>query len=218
MTKVKNTTIGRSIMRQGRCQRVNNTGKFFRMNKQAPAKKRAAVADAKLGRWYAAEDKKTPIKSRKHNRKQTKLRPSITPGAVLICLAGRFRGKRVVFLKQLDSGLLLVTGPYKVNGVPLRRLNQAYVIGTSTSVDISGVNVDHIKDDFFARVESEKKAEEEFVSEEAKKGQVSESRKAEQKKVDAALIKAIAKEPMMKHYLNAKFSLTNGQKPHLMKF
>ena len=49
-------------------------------------------------------------------------------------------------------------GPYKINGVPLRRVNQAYVIGTSTKVDISGVSVDKFDDKYFAKqVEKKKK-------------------------------------------------------------
>ena len=72
--------------------------------------------------WYPAEDEKKHYKKTLKS-KTAKLRKSITPGSVLVLLAGRFRGRRVVFLKQLSSGLLLVSGPYKINGVPLKRVN-----------------------------------------------------------------------------------------------
>lgn len=98
------------------------------------------VPTSKAPRFYSAEDVRQPKKSRK-TAKPSQLRSSITPGTVLILLAGRFRGKRVVFLKQLESGLLLVSGPYKVNGVPLRRVNQAYVIATSTKVELESIKV-----------------------------------------------------------------------------
>ena len=98
------------------------------------------VPTSKAPRYYPAEDVRKPKKSRK-TIVPTKLRPRITPGTVLILLAGRFKGKRVVFLKQLESGLLLVTGPFRINGVPLRRVNQAYVIATSTSIDFEGIAV-----------------------------------------------------------------------------
>jgi large subunit ribosomal protein L6e len=170
-------------------------------------------------RFYPADDVKQPIKSR-HVNKKTKLRASIKAGTVLIVLSGRFRGKRVVFLKQLDSGLLLVTGPYKINGVPLRRVNQAYVIATQTSVDISSVKVPaNVNDAFFKRSgASAASGEDAFFSQDAAKVELSADRKSAQKAVDAAVLKAVKAVPSLDKYLNAKFSLTKGQRPHDMVF
>merc|ERR1711988_302918 len=82
-----------------------------------------------------------------------------TPGVVAIVLAGVHKGKHVVVLKQLASGLLLITGPRAVNGCPLRRINQRLIIATKTKIDVSGVKVpDSINDQYFARVKAEKKS------------------------------------------------------------
>ena len=90
---------------------------------------------------------------------------TLTPGKVLILLAGKFRGKRVVLLKQLPSGLLLVSGPHKINGVPLRRVNPAYVLATSAVVPLNGVNVAAVDDQYFRKeLPRGKRSEENFKS------------------------------------------------------
>jgi len=154
------------------------------------------------------------------SRGTAKLRDSIEPGSVLILLAGRFRGRRVVFLKQLASGLLLVSGPYCVNGVPLRRVNQAYVIATSAKVDVGKVDCSKFKDPYFGKAKkaSKKKKGEDFFEETAAKNEPTAERLADQKAVDTAMMPAIEKVPLMTKYLKARFSLSRGQKPHLMKF
>ncbi|XP_009775140.1 large ribosomal subunit protein eL6 [Nicotiana tabacum] len=185
------------------------------------SKKPTTAAPAiKPPKFYPADDVAKPLVN-KHKPKPTKLRASITPGTVLIILAGRFKGKRVVFLKQLGSGLLLVTGPFKLNGVPLRRVNQAYVIGTSTKVDVSGVNVEKIDDKYFAKQaeKKQKKGEGEFFEDKKEeKNVLPQEKKDEQKAVDTALIKAIEGVPELKAYLSARFSLKAGMKPHELVF
>lgn len=107
----------------------------------------------------------------------SKPRPSLTPGTVLILLAGRFRGKRVVLLSHLPQGVLLVTGPFKVNGVPLRRVNARYVIATSTKVDLSGIDEEVLKkvggEGYFTREKKQKKQGEEAFFKQGEKPEVS---------------------------------------------
>ncbi len=202
-----------------------------------------------------------------------------------------------------------------MNGVPMRRVNQAYVIATSMSVDVSKVEIPAVDDSYFAREETAKKTDEDqFFEQGAKVRQekypqvvrrkshhgsdgssafsckyeflqlttlklanrcwcmwpklqtirpslryhrpdgalrregvvcealtlsplrvlllpcpaslctvlwqsstVSDKRKADQKTVDAGVLAAMTN-PMLKAYLNAKFSLKKGDRPHEMVF
>mmetsp|Transcript_68752 Transcript_68752/g.109090 ORF Transcript_68752/g.109090 Transcript_68752/m.109090 type:complete len:173 (-) Transcript_68752:52-570(-) len=149
----------------------------------------------------------------KASQKPTKLRSSITPGTVLILLAGRFRGRRVVFLKQLESGLLLVTGPYAINGVPLRRVNQRFCIATSTKVDV-GTAGSKISDAFFAREGKKAKRTDGMFATEKVKEALSDDKKNAQKEAD----KAVKADGDVKSYLKARFSLSANMYPHDMKF
>jgi len=134
------------------------------------------------------------------------------------------RGNRVVLLNKLPSGLLLVTGPYVVNGVPLRRVNPAFVIATSTKVDISGVHLpENLNDAYFRRPTQKKEKsepEQRFENVEGKKPkkEVNPQRVADQKLVDDILLPVVEAVPQLKYYLRAKFSLDKHQYPHNLKF
>jgi len=172
-----------------------------------------------------------PAGARPHKSAKPKLRKSLTPGTVLIILAGRFRGRRVVFLKQLESGLLLITGPFRINGVPIRRVNQRYVIATSTKIDISAVKVDEkIDDKYFIkhRVKKSIKNERKFFSNRVLKGMgrktpksvldLPQSRVDDQKNLDTPILAKVKTVPYLRNYLSTAFSLKKNQYPHLLKF
>merc|ERR1712167_245211 len=143
--------------------------------------KKAAAPSAPAAQGFYPGDDTLYKRARRFTPRAAKLKGSIVPGSVLILLAGKFRGSRVVFLKQLESGLLLVTGPFAVNGVPLRRVNQAYVVATSTKVELPNLSLDKFGDKYFQKEGTKSKKDAEgFLAEEGEKKEVPQARKDDQ--------------------------------------
>jgi len=178
----------------------------------------------KSSKYYPAEEDRKPKTARKTIRPH-KPRDSLKEGQIVIILAGRFRGKRVVLLKNLDQGVLLVTGPFKVNGVPLRRVNARYVIATTTKVEVSGLDkklLEKVSDKaYFTKDKAEKKKGEEAFfkqGEKPEKKKLADGRADDQKSIDKSILAGIKKEPFLASYLSASFSLSKGDRPHEMAF
>ncbi|RWS08939.1 60S ribosomal protein L6-like protein [Dinothrombium tinctorium] len=182
-------------------------------------------------KFYPTEDRPRRVRTghitfRQHKRHY---KQGIEPGRVVIILSGRHKGKRVVVLKTMPSGLLLVTGPMKINSCPLRRMHQMFTIVTSTKLDISGVKVpDHIDDKYFKRKHnSSKKAKSkrgdggDIFDTKPEAYKPDEQRKKDQIEIDTQVIDVIRKHPekkLMFSYLGSYFQLRNHMYPHLMKF
>jgi len=182
-------------------------------------------------KYYPTEDRK--IKSRSGNvcykTHARKFKTGLEPGRVVIVLAGRHKGKRVVVLKQLPSGLILVSGPHVINGCPIRRMHQQYVIVTSTKLDFSKVNVpENINDRYFKRLRNDKNAKKSKKSEggdifgaKAEAYKPDAARKADQIAVDKMIVEVVKKsneKKLLMSYLGSYFQIRNGVYPHKLKF
>jgi large subunit ribosomal protein L6e len=150
-------------------------------------------------------------------------RSNLKPGRILILLAGHHAGKRVVLLKVLETGLLLVNGPFYINSCPLRRISQRYVLATSTRIRLGAYKVPaHINDKYFKRDKKKRnRGEGDIFAVKKEKYVPSEQRKQDQVAVDKAVKEAIKQHPEKKtlfKYLKSMFGLKSSQYPHRMKF
>lgn len=150
--------------------------------------------------------------------RQTRLRKNMKPGRVCVCLIGPYTSKKVVFLKQLDSGLLMCAC---LNNGAVRRFPQKWLFCTDSIVhlDHAGIqkNLKDWSDSSFDVLKAEKTeadgGDDEFFNKDAASKTVP---AAFQSQVDG-MIKAVTdcvKDKYMTMYLKARFTLDSDVGPH----
>jgi len=87
---------------------------------------------------------------------QSKTSSNLKSGSVLILLSKKLLGKKVVLLNTTESGLYVITGPFSINGVPLRRVNYKYTIFSGASLDLEKLNTSVLNDDYFETLRKSK--------------------------------------------------------------
>lgn len=165
-----------------------------------------------------------------HKNHPRRFKKGLEPGRVLIILAGKHRGKRVVLLKTLKSGLLLVSGPFKINACPLKRMHQKFVIVTRTKIPFDGVKIPkHINDKYFKTKKVSSKGTKTkqggnifATGKKTASTKPSRVRREDQIQVDKQVVQAIREKMGDKKsifaYLGSYFYLRNHMYPHQLKF
>ncbi|VDK40096.1 unnamed protein product [Taenia asiatica] len=196
----------------------------------------APVSTYALGKAPKGTQTKMSIGRRRRNKpnkavRRWKLRSSLRKiGTIVILLAGRHRGKRAVIVgRHRFSGLLLVTGPFKCNGIPVRRVHPDYVIATKTRIKMGKLRLPSRMQtkEYFARQKpqprSKNAADNLFVDANAGKKayELKEERKEDQKLIDKRVIEVIKRSKQAKMlfaYLRSQFALSRHDMPHKMVF
>ncbi|AFN83592.1 60S ribosomal protein L6 [Encephalitozoon romaleae SJ-2008] len=138
-------------------------------------------------------------------RKPRVRRTDLVKGMVVVVLEGVFASKRVVYLKGLEDNLALCAGPKSINGVPLFKIDERYLLATSTVLDIN-VNVDIDEKDIILTKRDDYTAPMDVEMTDA------------EKKIDEEIAKVAKEIKFMKSYLSEPFEIDTTRNFYSLKY
>jgi len=132
-------------------------------------------------------------------RKFIKQRKNFKEGSIVILLGAKFQGKKAVLLKITKNGLFIISGPFSINGISLRRINPRYVAPTEIEVDLFELKLGFLNDNYFNFLKKSYKLYSNY-----QKQKLISMHRARQLAIDDYLKKEILKNFFLKFYLKSR--------------
>ena len=121
-------------------------------------------------------------------------------GTVLILLSKKLLGKKVIMIGNTDSGLLVVTGPFSINGVSIRRVNPRYTIESGAHINLDKLNLFVLNDEYFETLKKTRNSD--FQS---KNYKYVLSHRIRQNYIDSYIMNSLKKNFFLRAYLKTGF-------------
>ena len=81
----------------------------------------------------------------------------IKKGSIVILLSSNLQGKKAIILNTTKLELFVISGMYRLNGIPIRRVNPRYILPTDIQIDIDDINTTIFNDEYFIALKKSKK-------------------------------------------------------------
>nr|UXY87572.1 60S ribosomal protein L6B [Cryptomonas curvata] len=129
---------------------------------------------------------------------------NIKIGSIIILLSTKYQGKKVILLRITKSGLYVISGLYKLNGIPIRRVNPKYIFPTGVYIDISDINTKIFSDEYFDALKKYKEYQNNNFT-----NRIKMSHNLRQSYIDRFLQKKIDKDIFLAPYLKSNYIHTS---------
>jgi large subunit ribosomal protein L6e len=133
-------------------------------------------------------------------------RTDLETGMIAVVCEGIYESKKVFYLKGLDDNLVLCAGIRDVNGVPFFKIDESYLLATSTRIPIN-VNEVTVKEDEVPLITKDKSIEIMEVEYSDKMN-----------KIEKTLLDEVKKVEYLKAYLSAPFEIDNSVEFYSQKY
>jgi len=143
--------------------------------------------------------KKKGTKMQYKKKPVLKTRKKFKKGTVLILLGLKFQGKKSILLKITKKGFLVISGPFGINGISLRRINPRFAIPTEIKIDLSNLKLGFLNDNYFDFLKKSNKIPSNY-----QKLKLISLHRVRQSVIDRKLKKEIKKNFFLKFYLKSK--------------